>query len=36
VLLDATVLDALCSLKPEEAAELVRHRIEDSAGEDGQ
>jgi hypothetical protein len=30
VLLDATVLDALCSLKPDEAAELVRHRIEDA------
>ncbi len=28
VLLDATVLDALCSLKPDEAAELVRRRVE--------
>lgn len=34
VLLDATVLDALCSLRPEEAAELVRHRIEDPAGDE--
>ncbi|MFF4579771.1 hypothetical protein [Streptomyces sp. NPDC001389] len=32
VLLDATVLDALCHLTPPQAVELVRARTEDSPG----